>query len=286
MSKQNVLNKIFSLRGEDLPETDYSEKFKKLETKEEIESWLSKNHLSNHKVNDDLTVDIHTGTKFTTEYLFRNITFFPFKISKKSTQEWLDSYDIKNYKINDDLSVDVNGSVYLANKHLVFIPIQFGHVKGDFDCKFTQLNNTNGFPIKLDKSIDISGTSVVSLYGITQKIPSNFYCSGNSELTSLKHGPIEVGGHYTAYNTPIKNLKDFNCSIDGDFSSTYRKAGSFHPGAMLKELKGHYVDATNVANISSAYKEKNQAWYVKLPGKDLNNILNQFYKNNKKLNIK
>lgn len=283
MSIQKIINNIFTLRGEEVPKVDCSEKFKKLSTKEEIQNWLADNYLSDHTVNDDLTVDISIGPKFTTEYLFRDIKFFPFNISKKSTEEWLESYNIINYKINDDLTVDVNGSVDLKHKHLVFIPIKFGHVKGDFDCSFTQLDNTNGFPIKVDYDINIGGTLVTSLYGMTSTIPGNFYCSGNSELTSLKYGPAEVGNNYLLYNTPIENLVDFNCSVGKEFSSICRKKNSFHPGAMLKELKKYYVDAHN---ISGVYKEKNEAWIVTLSGKELNFILDNFYKNKKVLTLK
>lgn len=59
--------------------------------------------------------------------------------TKKEIQAWLDEMEIKNYTINDDLIVDVNGDVTLSFKKLKTIPVQFGVLKGNFNCSILSL---------------------------------------------------------------------------------------------------------------------------------------------------
>ena len=66
--------------------------------------------------------------------------------SKSEIAKWLDKYNIKNYTINDDLTVDVAGHVFLDNKGLATIPIQFGQVGGNFWCNNNKLKSLEGCP--------------------------------------------------------------------------------------------------------------------------------------------
>ena len=66
-------------------------------------------------------------------------------------QSWLDEYGIKNYTINNKGEVDVDGDVNLMRKGLTEIPsfIQFGTIKGNFDCSYNNLMYLKGAPKKV-----------------------------------------------------------------------------------------------------------------------------------------
>ena len=134
-------------------------------------------------------------------------------------REWLDEYGVKNYTINDDYTIDVDGYVNLVGKDLTEFPeyIQFGIVKGDFNCSgnglislrgcprevrlgnflcnHNQLTSLEGVPKKVEKIFDCSNNKLTSLEGAPKEVRWNFDCSRN-ELTSLEGAPREVGRHF------------------------------------------------------------------------------------------
>ena len=85
---------------------------------------------------------------------------------KREIIDWLSEMNIKNYSLRDDL-VDVDGSVFLFNKNLKVIPVQFGIVKGDFSCFQNKLKSLEGCP---------------------ETVGGVFWCWGN-KLESLKYLP-------------------------------------------------------------------------------------------------
>lgn len=62
---------------------------------------------------------------------------------RESIEKWLKEYDIENYTINDDFTINVNGFVNISNKNLKEFPeyIQFGVVRGSFDCSYCHLKS-------------------------------------------------------------------------------------------------------------------------------------------------
>ena len=85
---------------------------------------------------------------------------------KQEIIDWLDKMGIENYSLRDNL-IDVEGSVYLFNRKLKVIPVQFGIVKGFFDCSDNNLKSLEGSP---------------------ETVGGNFYCFRNN-LESLKYLP-------------------------------------------------------------------------------------------------
>lgn len=145
--------------------------------------------------------------------------------TKNEIINWLDSVEIKKCIINDDLTVDVNGEVNLVNKNLTFLPIQFGKVKGDFDCAQNQLSSFDGFPTrisgyfncyqnqfatlegmpKVGHDIEVSFNQLISLKGSPKKVKGSFYCQGNL-LQTLEGGPQIIEGSFIATKNKLKNL--------------------------------------------------------------------------------
>lgn len=111
------------------------------------------------------------------------------------TKNWLDKMSIDNYTINKDLTVDVDGNVYISNKKLKFIPVQFIYVSGSFECQNNELSSLKGCPYKVD---------------------NHFNC-GDNKLTSLEYGPSIVNIHgynsYCCYNNNIINLKGYPTNL-------------------------------------------------------------------------
>ena len=155
---------------------------------------------------------------------------------------WLDEYGVENYTINDDFTIDVNGYVNLVGKDLTEFPeyIQFGVVRGDFNCSGNslvslrgcprevrlgsflcndnQLTSLEGVPKKVDKIFDCSNNELTSLKGVPENVGGSFYCTLN-KLTSLEGAPKKVGGHFGCSHNKLTSLRGaprktrvFDCS--------------------------------------------------------------------------
>lgn len=92
--------------------------------------------------------------------------------TKFEVEKWCNKYIlIEKYSINDDLTIDVDGTVYLNNRFLTEIPVQFNVVKGSFNCQ---------------------KNSLISLKGCPKEVYGLFNCYYN-DLASLEHLPIIYG---------------------------------------------------------------------------------------------
>ena len=121
---------------------------------------------------------------------------------REMIEDWLNKYDIRNYTINDDFTIDVDGNVDILKKNLKEFPeyIQFGAVKGSFDCSRNNLTTLNGTPKEVKEYFFCSFNNLTSLQGCSRKVRGIFDCSYN-QLTSLEGAPEEVGrGFYCTHN--------------------------------------------------------------------------------------
>lgn len=115
--------------------------------------------------------------------------------NKEDIKAWLDKYYITDYHINEDLTVDVNGNVWLTDKKLTTIDVQFNIVNGHFNCSLNQLTTLKGCP---------------------KTVVGNFVCSQN-QLKSLESGPKMVAGNYVCHNNQLKSLEGSPKNIKGKF---------------------------------------------------------------------
>ena len=113
---------------------------------------------------------------------------------REMIEDWLNEYNIKNYTINDDFTIDVDGDVNLVRKNLMEFPeyIQFGVVKGTFNCSGNRLTSLRGCPreVRLGNFL-CNHNQLTSLEGVPKKVEKIFDCS-NNKLTSLEGAPKEV----------------------------------------------------------------------------------------------
>ncbi len=110
-------------------------------------------------------------------------------------------FQIKNYTITNELiSTDFNVALI---KLVTKLPVQFGHVNGNFYCSGNKLTSLKGAPQTLSGYFDCRDNQLTSLEGSPKSVGGGFYCRDN-QLTSLAGSPNEVGGDF--YLTWIKNL--------------------------------------------------------------------------------
>ncbi|CAK1331712.1 Uncharacterised protein [Burkholderia pseudomallei] len=161
--------------------------------------------------------------------------------SKAGVMYFLDELYVKNYTINDDLTVDVEGDVKLPDygvKHMLSdnsysicpesLPIQFGIVKGDFDCgdlstlehgmpdyvggnfvcDCADVVSLKGMPEHVGKDITIRRTAITNLEGLPNYIAGNLEIDWNDSLTSLNGSPKTITGEFTCTrNASLKTLE-------------------------------------------------------------------------------
>lgn len=123
-------------------------------------------------------------------------------MSDKEIHRICNKYDIKNYTIEDGL-VNVDGSVYLNNKRLSKLPLEFGIVSGNFWCYDNWLINLRGAPLEVGSGFYCYNNKLTSLKGAPIKVGYVFNCSSNN-LTSLEGAPRELGGGFYCYDNPKK----------------------------------------------------------------------------------
>jgi hypothetical protein len=114
-------------------------------------------------------------------------------------------YDIENYTINKDGLIDVYGDVHLHNKELTKLPLKFGDVTGNFNCRINQLISLEGAPKSVGGGFYCDSNKLTSLEFGPKSVGSDFNCNGN-QLTSLEFFPKWVGGNFYCYSNPIYNV--------------------------------------------------------------------------------
>ena len=137
----------------------------------------------------------------------------------RALREWLDEYGVKNYTINGKLEIDVDGDVDLMRKRLKEFPsfIQFGIVKGNFDCSYNNLTHLRGAPKVVVGDFDCRYNNLTTLEGAPEKVVGDFYCSGNN-LTSLKGAPENVGRDFVCGFNKTKFTDEYVnkvCNVKG-----------------------------------------------------------------------
>ena len=82
--------------------------------------------------------------------------------------------DLDKVTINKNGSINYDGDVYISQKRLDEIPLQFNIVKGYFNCSHNKLINLEGAPKKCN-TFKCSYNDLTSLEYAPQKC-NNFYC--------------------------------------------------------------------------------------------------------------
>jgi hypothetical protein len=162
-----------------------------------------------------------------------------------------EKYDIENYTINSDNSVDVDDDVWLYNKGLKSIPLNFNIVNGYFECGDNYLTSLKGCPVR---------------------VGSWFYCHGNN-LTSLQYSPQYVeNGNFSCDNNKIESLQYCTELIRSDFSCSYNKLTSLeHHPTVYGEF---YCGYNQINTFENFYYYKEDVYFRDNPIYDIYELFN------------
>lgn len=162
---------------------------------------------------------------------------------------WLEEYGIKNYTINQQGEIDINGDIKLTYKNIKEFPyfIQFGTVKGNFDCKHNNLTSLKGVPREVKGNFDCACNDLTSLEGAPAKVGGSFDCAHN-HLTSLDGAPEKIKGYFDCGSNNIKDLKGAPKVVGGYFDCGDNNLTSLK-GAP-KEVGGNFFCQNNTAQFS------------------------------------
>jgi hypothetical protein len=149
-------------------------------------------------------------------------------MNKLEIENWLIKMNITNYVIHDNLVVDVNNDVFLTDQKLTEIPIQFGVVKGSFECFHNKLTSLKGVPFEIEKDFDAHQNKLTNLSFFPKKIGQSIVLYQN-KLKTMEGLPRKVNGDLFLWDNKLTNLKHFPHFVEGKVSLAYNK---------IKSLKG------------------------------------------------
>jgi len=173
--------------------------------------------------------------------------------TKEEVQKIINILGIENYKINEDLSVDVNEDVNISEKKLKTIPIKFGKVGGNFDCRYNNLTSLQGAPESVGGNFYCYNNNLTSLQGAPESVGGNFDCYNNN-LTSLQGAPESVGGYFGCSNNNLTSLQGAPESVGGNFACYNNNLTSLQgaPESVGRNFSCRY---NNLTSLQGAPKE-------------------------------
>ena len=162
---------------------------------------------------------------------------------------WLEEHDIKNYTINTRGDIDIDGDIKITYKNIKEFPsfIQFGTIKGNFDCKHNNLISLKGAPREVKGTFDCSCNDLTSLEGAPEKVGGSFDCAHN-DLTSLEGAPDKIKGYFDCGCNEIKDLKGAPKVVGGYFHCGDNNLTSLKGSP--KVVGGNFICRNNTAQFS------------------------------------
>jgi hypothetical protein len=150
-------------------------------------------------------------------------------MKKEDIETWLNNFGITKYTINEDLTIDVDESVNLRKKELTNIPVQFGHIKGSFDCSGNKLMSLKGCPHTIDSYFDCSSNELVTLEFCPKIVVNGMECD-NNQLVNLKGAPENLKGTFNCQKNKLTSLEGSPKIIHGSFNCGYNLLTSLEYG--------------------------------------------------------
>jgi hypothetical protein len=153
------------------------------------------------------------------------------------------------------LCVDVDGDVNLRRCGLVYLPVQFGVVTGDFDCGYNDFEQSGlqGAPSEVGGDFICYNTKLGSLEGGPGKVGGDYLCNNNS-LTSLKWAPHTVGGSFNCAMNNLTSLEQGPASV-GDSYFCFNNCLTTLHGAPRKVHSDFNCDANKLPSLKDAPRE-------------------------------
>ena len=162
---------------------------------------------------------------------------------------WLEEHGIKNYTINKQGEIDINGDIEITYENIKEFPyfIQFGTIKGNFDCKHNNLISLKGAPREVKGTFDCACNDLTSLEGAPWKVGGSFDCAHNN-LTSLEGAPDKIKGYFDCGCNEIKDLKGAPKVVGGYFHCGDNNLTSLKGSP--KVVGGNFICRNNLVQFS------------------------------------
>jgi hypothetical protein len=147
---------------------------------------------------------------------------------------------VRHFDVDGSFTIDPVTGVVDVKGHMIMksyaaqsptfsqLPVQFGHVTGDFWCEFKDLTTLMGAPDHVGGSFRCEGNDLTTLEGAPTHVGGRFKCSTN-KLVSLKGGPKTVLGTFDCEANLLTNLIGAPEHVGQDFAC---------PDNPLKSLQG------------------------------------------------
>jgi hypothetical protein len=175
----------------------------------------------------------------------------------KAIKVLLDEMGIDNATLRydnerDSMVVDVAGNVYLEHKldDLARLPVQFGHVSGNFEASYNKLISLEGAPQNVGGSFVVSGNQLTSLDGAPQTVGVGFVVSCN-RLASLEGAPQTVSGDFDVSSNQLTSLEGAPQAVSGNFSVSNNHLTSLR-GAPQTVSGGFYCHDNQLTSLEGA----------------------------------
>ena len=139
----------------------------------------------------------------------------------------------------------MNGRVYLYNKNLTQLPLNFGEIRGYFNCGYNQLTTLKGCPIRVNGDFDCSYNELTKLDYLPEFIGGDFNCGSNSLKTFTNLEKCWLVDKIYCYGNPIHEI--FNLFPNKDWN-----IGEIDRLNML--VKDFSLDELNEWLIEEGYK--------------------------------
>ena len=154
---------------------------------------------------------------------------------KKKTQHIYNPKTNK-YDVEGDLPRDILRK-YIKSDRDGFT-INFGVIKGDFDCSGFGLYSLKGAPQKVGGDFECSHNKLTSLEGSPQTVGGDISCSFN-QLTSLEGAPQTIVKNFYCFMNNLTSLKGAPQKVVGKFDCRYNP--NLHSLEGLGEVKGNIL---------------------------------------------
>jgi hypothetical protein len=175
---------------------------------------------------DRIKILIYTNMKHLRKY----------KIFESNTEidEICREYDIENYTINGDNLVDVNGNVWLYNKKLKSIPLNFNIVNGCFNCGINYLTSLRGCPVRVGDWFSCYDNELTSLQYSPQYVENSYFSCSNNKIKSLQYCPELIRGDFRCYYNKLTSLQ-YHPTVYGYFCCSDNQINTFEDFYYYKE---------------------------------------------------
>jgi hypothetical protein len=133
---------------------------------------------------------------------------------RQKIEEWLKSVNITDYKITKNFLVNVTDNVYLQEKQLTEIPVQFGTIDGDFCLDDNNLTSLKGSPKLVMGDFSVKNNQLKSLQFCPKEVHRFLIINGN-QIKNFKYAPKEVSGDIICIKNPIESLIELKTVFHG-----------------------------------------------------------------------